>query len=327
VSERLEAVTPRMRPPFGAPQLESVREYGIVVSFAVLFVTLSIASSIFLTERNLLNIVDQSAQVGIMACGETIVFIAGGFDLSIGAVFALSGVIAAEASVHGVPTNVALLLGLLVGVVVGLINGFLTTVGRINAFITTIATQFVVYGIALAVTGGLLVTAVAPSFTAIGDGYFHLVSYQSFVWLGVALVAGFVLWRTALGRYFYASGGNAEAARLAGVSVTATRVIAFTISGLTAAFAGVLEVSRTSTGEPSAATGIELTVIAAVVIGGTSIYGGEGAMWRTVLGVLLLTMIGNGFDLLNVNATYQQIIQGGIILAAVGVDSWTRRSR
>jgi len=262
-----------------------------------------------------------------MAFGETIVFIAGGFDLSIGAVFALAGVIAAEASIHHVPTNLALLLGVLVGVGVGFVNGLLTTVGRINAFITTIATQFAVYGIALAVTGGLLLTAVAPSFTAIGDGYFHRISYQTFFWLGLALVFGFILWRTALGRYLYAAGGNAEAARLAGVSVTFTRIIAFTLSGTAAALAGVLDVSRTSTGEPSAAAGIELTVIAAVVIGGTSIYGGEGAMWRTVLGVLLLTMIGNGFDLLNVNATYQQIIQGGIILAAVGIDSWSRRTR
>ncbi len=309
------------------PTLGSVREYGIVASFAAIFITLSIASSIFLTQRNLLNVVDQSSQVGIMACGETIVFIAGGFDLSIGAVYALAGVIAAEASLHGAPTNVALLLGILVGVVVGAVNGILTTVGRINAFITTIATQFIVYGIALAVTGGLLVTATAPSFTTIGEGSFHLITYESFVWLACALVAGVILSRTALGRYLYASGGNAEAARLAGVSVARTRLAAFMLSGTAAALAGVLEVSQTSTGEPSAAMGIELTVIAAVVIGGTSIYGGEGAIWRTVLGVLLLTLIGNGFDLLNVNVTYQQIIQGAIILAAVGIDSWSRRSR
>jgi ribose transport system permease protein len=319
-------IAANLRSALRRPRLESVRDYGIVASFAALFVTLSIASSIFLTQRNLLNVIDQSTQVGIMACGETMVFIARGFDLSIGAVFALSGVIAAEASIHGVPTNLALLLGVLVGVAVGFVNGLLTTVGRINAFITTIATQFAVYGIALAVTGGLLVTAIAPSFTAIGDGYVHLISYQSFFWLGFALFCGFILWRTALGRYLYAAGGNAEAARLAGVK-TATRIVAFTLSGTAAALAGVLAVSRTSTGEPSAAAGIELTVIAAVVIAGTSIYGGEGAMWRTVLGVLLLTMIGNGFDLLNVNATYQQIIQGGIILAAVGVDSWSRRAR
>ena len=177
------------------PTLGSVREYGIVASFAAIFITLSIASSIFLTQRNLLNVVDQSSQVGIMACGETIVFIAGGFDLSIGAVYALAGVIAAEASLHGAPTNVALLLGILVGVVVGAVNGILTTVGRINAFITTIATQFIVYGIALAVTGGLLVTATAPSFTTIGEGSFHLITYESFVWLACALVAGVILSR------------------------------------------------------------------------------------------------------------------------------------
>ena len=327
MSDAVRVERAKTRVPLGRPNLESVRDYGIVGSFAILFVTLSVASSIFLTQRNLTNVVDQSAQVGIMACGETIVFIAGGFDLSIGAVFALAGVVSAEASLHGVPTNLALLLGVLVGAAVGLVNGILITVGRINAFITTIAMQFIVYGIALAITGGLLVTTVAPSFTAIGDGYYRLVSYQSFFWLGFALFGGFILWRTSLGRYLYASGGNAEAARLAGVSVTATRIVAFTFSGIAAALAGVLEVSRTSTGEPSAAAGIELTVIAAVVIGGTSIYGGEGAMWRTVLGVLLLTMIGNGFDLLNVNATYQQIIQGAIILTAVGVDSWSRRSR
>ena len=307
------------------PTLSSVREYGIVASFAAIFITLSIASSIFLTKHNLLNVVDQSSQVGIMACGETIVFIAGGFDLSIGAVYALAGVVAAGASVHGAPTNLALFLGLLVGVVVGVVNGVLTTVGRINAFITTIATQFIVYGIALAVTGGLLVTATASSFTNIGAGSFHEITYESFVWVGCALAAGVILSRTALGRYLYASGGNSEAARLAGVNVAKTRLVAFTLSGVAAAMAGVLEVSQTSTGEPSAAMGIELTVIAAVVIGGTSIYGGEGAIWRTVLGVLILGMITNGFDLLAVPDFWQDVVRGILIIVAVAIGTVIQR--
>ena len=139
-------------------------------------------------------------------------------------------------------------------------------------------------------------------------------------------MSGFLLTRTTFGRYVYAVGANPAAARLSGVRVSRVRMVTFALSGLSAGLAGIIVSSRISTGQADAGIGIEFSVIAAVVIGGTSIYGGEGAIWRTVLGVLFLAMIGNGFNLLNINPTYQQIIQGAVIVAAVGVDAWSRRS-
>jgi ribose transport system permease protein len=308
------------------PTLAAVRDYGIVASFVLLFGVLSIASPVFLTQRNILNVLDESAQVGIMACGGTLVFIAGGFDLSIGAVFALAGIVAVDASLGGLPAPAALVVGVLVGLGVGTLNGVLTTVGRINAFIATIASEFVFRGVALVVTGGFLVTVVDPGFGVPGQGKLVGVDYQVLVWLVFAIACSLLLSRTVVGRYIYATGGNAEAARLSGVRVWLIRGTAFAISGIAAALAGVLNVSRVSSGESNAAVGIELTVIASIVLGGTSIYGGEGAIWRTVLGVLLLTMIGNGFNLLNVEPTYQQIFQGLIIVGAVAIDAWSRHA-
>lgn len=307
-------------------RFRSLRDYGIVASFIAIFIVLSVASPVFLTSRNLLNVLDESAQVGIMACAETLVFIAGGFDLSIGAIYAVAGIVAVKLSLGHLPTPEALAAGVVVGLLIGCINGLLTTVGKINAFIATIATQFIFYGVALVMTGGFLVTATNPSFTVLGGGLSWGLTYQVIVWLAFAAVCGFLLARSTFGRYAYAVGGNAEAARLAGVHVKLIRGAAFAMSGIAAGLAGVLDVSRVSSAEPTAAMGIELTVIAAVVIGGTSIYGGAGAIWRTVLGVLLLTLIGNGFNLLNIAATYQQIFQGAVILLAVGVDAWSRSS-
>jgi len=152
------------------------------------------------------------------------------------------------------------------------------------------------------------------------------VSYGTWSWLLFAVLLTVLLKGTIFGRYVFASGGNEVAARLSGLRVNLIRTAAFGISGLAAAFGGIIVGSRVQTGQADAGTGIELTIIAAVVIGGTSIFGGEGAIWRTVLGVLLLTLIGNGFNLLNVNPIYQRIIQGLIILFAVGLDAWSRRT-
>ncbi len=303
----------------------SLREYGIVFAFLAMFVTLSLASDAFLTSSNLLAMLDQTAPVGIMAVGGTLVFIAGGFDLSVGAIFAIAGVLAAKA-VGPFGPELALLLGTLSGIGFGLLNGLLITAGRINAFIATLGTSLVVRGFAIVLTGGYLLSVPDPSFSSFGNGDWLGLKISVWIWIACALAAGFVLSRTTLGRYIFASGGNAEAARLSGVRVPRVRAITFMISGFAASLAGVIVASRVSTGQADAGAGIEFTVIAGIVIGGISIFGGEGAIWRSVLGVLLLTMISNGFNLLNIDAIYSQIFQGGIILAAVAIDSWSRRS-
>jgi ribose transport system permease protein len=304
--------------------LTSLRDYGIVASFIVIFVYLTFKSDVFLTKVNLFNVLDGNSSDGIMAVGGTLVLIAGGFDLSVGAIFALSGVIAAMLASHMDPTY-AILIGALSGLGVGIVNGFITTVGRINAIVGTLATSIIISGVALVLTDGLLINVTAPGFTSLGQGTILTLHYSVIVWGVFALVCGFLLWRTRFGRYIYASGGNAEAARLSGVRVNLIRGSTYAISGLSAGIAGVLVASRVSTGDASTGT-FPLAVIAGIVIGGTSILGGQGAVWRSVLGILLLAMIGNGFNLLGVNPIYQQILQGSIILAAVAVDAWARKT-
>jgi ribose transport system permease protein len=299
-------------------RLAVMRDYGIVLSFVALFLTLTFTSDVFLTQRNLLNVLDQSAAVGLMAVGGTLVIIGGGFDLSVGAIFAVAGVDPA----------LALLLGTLAGLVLGTVNGLLTTIGRINPFMTTLASSIIIRGIALVITGGFLVTVTEKSFSTLGRGEVVLdIKWSIAIWLVFALICGFMLSRTTFGRHVYAAGGNPEAARLSGIRVALVRTVTYAVSGLSAGLAGVIVSSRVSSGQADAGTGIELSVIAAIVIGGTSIMGGEGAVWRSVLGVLLLALIGNGFNLLAVNPIYQQILQGAIILVAVGVDAWARRTR
>jgi ribose transport system permease protein len=311
----------------GGQRLSVVRDYGIVMSFVALFVTLTVTSDVFLTQRNLLNVLDQSAAVGLMACGGTLVIIAGGFDLSVGAIFAITGVIAASMAKY-VDPGFALVLGMLAGLVLGAVNGLLVTVGRVNPFMATLASSIIIRGIALVITGGFLVSVTNRSFSTLGRGVAVLdVKWSIVIWLVFALACGFLLARTTFGRHVYAAGGNADAARLSGISVGVIRTITYAVSGMSAGLAGVIVTSRVSSSQADAGTGIELSVIAAIVIGGTSIMGGEGAIWRSVLGVLLLALIGNGFNLLGVNPIYQQILQGAIILMAVAVDAWARRTR
>jgi ribose transport system permease protein len=301
-----------------------IRSYGIVVSFLVLFITLSLASDRFLTQRNLLNILDQSAPVGIIACGVTLGIIAGVFDLSVGAIFAVSAVVAAKVAAETNPW-LGILAGILIGGGLGICNGLVVNTIRIHSFIATLASSIVFRGIAILVTGGLIVTVLDERFAVLGTDRFLDVKYTVWVYAAVVAVTWFILTRTALGRYFFAIGGNAEAARLSGVRVDLVRGAAFFISGTCAGIAGVLAASRTSSAQPDLGIGLELQAIAAAVVGGTSIMGGEGAIWRAVLGVLILAMIGNGFNLLGINPTYQQIVQGLLILLAVGADQLVRR--
>lgn len=305
-----------------------VRDYGVVVAFVALFVTLSVTSSAFFTGANMKNLAFQTAPVGIIAVGGTFVFIAGGFDLSVGAISGFGAIIAGKAFLGtGVGLWGSLLLGALVGLGCGVGNGLLVTLGKVNAFIATLATSIVIYGFAQVVTGGNLVSVSANRFSILGLGSAWGINYPVFVWIAFALAAGFLLARTRFGRYAYATGGNAEAARLAGVRVNVVRAATFAISGLAAGIAGVILFSEVGTAQWNANSGIEFDAITAIVLGGTSLLGGEGAIWRTVLGAFFLQMIGNGFDLLGTTPQWQYVIKGVILAAAVSLDAWARRSR
>ncbi len=308
----------------GRLRIGAIRDYGVVVATVALFVVLSFSSDAFLTSTNLLNLLEQQVTLGIVAAGATLVIIAGGFDLSIGAVFALSSVLAAKVATEVDPVA-GIVAGILVGLACGIVNGAVATIGRINSFIATLASSIIVRGIALAVSGGFSIAIIDPGFRSIGND--ELLGMRLSIWIMLAFVGvlWFVLARTTFGHYVYAAGGNAEAARLSGIRVNAVRAATFAICGLGAGIAGVLVTSRVGTAQADVGVGLELTAIAAIVVGGTSIAGGSGSMWRTVLGVTLLALIGNGFNLLNIDAMYRDIFTGALIMAAVAIDAWARR--
>ncbi len=304
----------------------SARDYGVLICFLVLFLFLTIDSQQFLTKSNMLNLVDQSTDVGIIACAGTLVMIAGGFDLSVGAMYAVSGIVSAEVLRHaGVVPGVA--AGLACGTVMGTINGLMVTVGKINAFIATLASSIVFGGVALAVTNGFFVEVTNAQFQELGQSRWLGVLWSSWIFLGFAVCMGFILSRTVLGRYIYATGGSAETARLSGIGVGTVTTVTFVLSGFASGLAGILYVAKVSSADPSAGTSLPLSAIAAVVLGGTSITGGQGAMWRTIVGVFFFALISNGFVLLGLNPTYEQIVEGLIIAIAVGIDARARRVR
>ena len=306
---------------------DRLRTTGIALPFAALFIALSVASSSFLTKVNLLNILDQQSAVLIIAAAGTLVLVAGGIDLSVGAVYALAGVTAAELGSRTSPV-IAILLGVAVGLAVGLVNGLVVTRLRINALIATLAMSFVVSGMATLIThGNLVVLFEHPEF---GDlARTQILTVRSSIWIALVavVVIGVLLARSTAGRYMYAAGGNAEAARLAGVRVDAIRVLTFMVSGAAAGLAGVIDASRVLSAQASSGDALAFTVLAGIVVGGTSILGGEGAVWRTFLGVLFIALIGNGYDLLGLDPLYEQITLGVILLAAVAIDAWARRRR
>jgi len=304
---------------------EEVRRTGILVSFGILFIALSVASPPFFRVENFANILDQQAATIIVAAAGTLVIIAGGLDLSVGAVYALSGVTAATLASSAGPV-VAVLVGVLVGLIVGIGNGVLVTRFRINSLIATLATSYVVSGTGALVTQGNLVVAFDQlDFQAFANT--RIAGVTSAAWMMAAFTAilGLVLARSAFGRYVYATGGNAEAARLGGVSVSRIRLATFALSGLAAGLAGVIDASRVLSAQANAGSFLAFTVLAGIVVGGTSILGGAGAIWRTAVGCLFIALIGNGFNLLGLDPFYRQITLGALLLIAVGLDAWSRR--
>jgi ribose transport system permease protein len=292
----------------------------------VLFGYLSFASDAFLSANNLLNIGVQSAVVAIIAIGMTIVIITAGIDLSVGSVAALSGVLGAMMVVqHGVPVPVAIIGGTAIGAVAGVVNGLLVTQAGMAPFIATLGMLSVARGLVYIVTNSVAVSGAPPEFTLLGQGKLGALPIPILALLIVALAGHFVLTRTKLGRYSYAMGSNVEAARLSGIPVKRYLTTVYIISGILAGFGGMIAASRVNSGQPNFGIGLELDVIAAAVIGGASLFGGEGTVIGTLLGALLIALIRNGSVLLDINTFYQQVIIGVIIWIAVFWDQYRRR--
>lgn len=303
-----------------APFARSLRRSGIVIPFLALALVLTFASGSFATKANLLNLLDQQSATLIIAAAGTLVFIAGGLDLSVGAVYALAAVVASRLALHE-PIAVAILAGLGVGVVVGFINGFIAAVLKVNSLIATLAMSFVVTGIAaLATSGNSIVLYERPAYGDLAQTEIAGVLSSTWVTVLVVVVLAFLLGWTTFGRHVFAVGGNARAARLAGVRVAWVQIATFMLSGVAAALGGLIDSSRVLSAQSSnGGEALTFAVIAGIVVGGTSIQGGEGAVWRSVLGVLFLALIANGYNLLGLDPLYQQITQGVLILLAVGI--------
>ncbi|MFE2218239.1 ABC transporter permease [Streptomyces canus] len=303
-----------------------ISEYAVLFVVGLVAIVLALINESFRSSNNLTNVLTQCAVVGVLACGVAVVFIAGEFDLSIGAIYSVAPLIAAAAvsSVGGIG---GILAGIAAGAAMGLVNGLLVSAGRINAFMATLSTSFLLGGVGVLLTEGTPQFIHDETFLSLGRAAFLGLSFPVFVLAGVTLLLTVVLQATKFGRWVYATGGNKEAARLSGVNVTFVKSMAFVISGAAAGLAGTMASAQIGAADPNAGLSLVLFPIAAVVVGGISIYGGEGAVWRAVAGILLLVLINNGFNLLGINALFSQIVQGSVILIAVAIDAWTRKTR
>jgi len=298
--------------------------YGIVLALLLLAAFFAWRSPVFLTDDNLLQILLQASVNTIVALGLTFVIITAGIDLSVGSTAALAGMVSAIAMKTGVfgtvlPWPAAVLLGLLVGVAIGLTNGLLITSLRITPFIVTLGMLSVVRGLTLIVSEGRPVFGFPEGFNAIA-GRLGPVPVPVVIAAALTLVAWFLLRFTRLGEYTYAIGGNEEATRLAGVPVDRYKIAVYVLCSTLAAVGGIVLTARLRTAEPNAATGYELDAIAATVMGGTSLFGGEGGVVGTVIGALIIATLRNGLNLLNVQAYYQQLAIGLVIILAVALD-------
>jgi ribose transport system permease protein len=294
-------------------------------SLAVLFTALAFASPYFLTTTNLSSVVRQTAVINTMALGMTMVIIAGGIDLSVGAILAFSGLLGTMAMQAGAPISQGVAVGLAVGLFWGSVNGLLTVRLRIKPFIVTLGTLGIVRGLALIISNGLPVHRIPPEFSFLGEGNLLGVPFVLWILVVCAGLTHLILEHTRLGRYAFAIGSNTEAAFYTGIPVAFHTTVVYAMSGLLCGLAGMIEASRLMTGQPTAGQGYELQVIAAVVIGGGSLRGGEGSVVGTLVGAFIMGLLSNGSDLLGISPYVQQAIIGAVIILAVSVDELRKR--
>jgi ribose transport system permease protein len=305
---------------------DAVSQLAAAGALIVVFVYLSIASSSFLTSDNLFNVGAQTAVTAIIAMGMTLVIITAGIDLSVGSVAALAGVFGAQMmSKYGIPVIPAILLGTAIGGVCGLGNGLLITLTGIAPFIATLGMMSVARGALDVSTNAVAVFGLPDNFQLLGQGQIGPIPIPVLCILAVAIAGHVVLTRTKLGRYSYAIGSNPEAARLSGIGVGRCLVAVYTICGALAGFGGMVAASRVNSGQPNFGIGLELDVIAAAVIGGASLFGGQGTVVGTLIGAFLIALIRNGSVLLNINLFVQTIVIGVVIWLAVIWDGFRRR--
>jgi ribose transport system permease protein len=299
-----------------------LQKLGALIGLILITVILSIVSSSFLTLENVFNVLRQVSINALIAFGMTFVILTGGIDLSVGSILALSSAITAGMLASGMDPILAMFIGLGSGAVMGAINGLFITKGKVAPFIATLATMTIFRGLTLVYTDGRPITGLSNSsfFEIMGRGYFGWIPVPVIWMLVCYVILYFILKKTTFGRRVYAIGGNEEASILSGIRVNSVKIWIYSITGTLSALAGIILASRLDSAQPTAGASYELDAIASVVLGGTSLSGGKGWIFGTLVGALIIGVLNNGLNLMNVSSFYQQVVKGGVILLAVLLD-------
>ena len=333
---------PRAAPPTGASSnsapptkgggrtrawLEPLRNQTALLLLVVLVIAGSFSSDVFLTSRNLLNILWAVSLLGIVALGQTVLMLTARFDMSVASVVGLSGIVTVLAQMNGFDLYSSIALGLASGALVGFCNGAIVLVTGANPFLITLGTNLLVYSLALSLTQSKTLYATIPEFSVLGRGQlFGFLHYSVILFLTLALAIEFALRRTIFGRTIYVAGLNEVAGRLSGLRIQATKLAAFVLCGTLAALAGIIMTSRINSTVANAGFGMEFDSIIAAVLGGTSLFGGRGGTLRTIIGVVVLGVMNNLLVLLNVPTEAQQIAKGTVFILVIWADSALRRN-
>jgi ribose transport system permease protein len=303
-------------------QKATLQRLGPFIALLVVCIGLAFLSPDFLTVGNVLDVTRQVSINAVISFGMTLSILLGGIDLSVGSILAVSSVLAAILMKAGYDAVLAILIAIVAGAVMGAVNGVVIAKGKVAPFIATLGMMTLLRGVALVLSNGSPISGF-PSYTfaLLGGGYVgHLIPIPVVWMLVMFALFWFVLTKTVFGRHVYATGGNPEAAKLSGVKTDGVQIVVYTISGAMAALAGMILTSRLDSAQPTAGAGYELDAITAVVLGGTSLAGGRGWIFGTLVGALIIGVLNNGLNLLGVSSFYQQVIKGSVILLAVLLD-------
>lgn len=307
---------------------DTLIKYKSLIVFLILCIGIAIIEPRFLSVNNIRNVFTQVSVNAILAIGMTFVILTGGIDLSVGSILAISGAVAAFIVKSNGNVFLSVVAALILGAIVGLVNGIIISKGKIQAFIATLATMTIFRGVTYVFTKGTPISGLGKTFSEIGNGkVLSGIPIPVIFTLVVFIIAFYILSQTRYGRYLYALGGNEDSARLSGINTTKIKTMVYVISGITAALSGIIVTSRIGSASPNAGTGFELDAIAAVVLGGTSLAGGEGTVTGTIIGALIIGVLNNGLNLMNVSPFYQLIVKGIVILLAVLMDRKVNSSR
>ncbi|MDL2236253.1 ABC transporter permease [Christensenellaceae bacterium OttesenSCG-928-K19] len=306
------------------------RKFGIVIALAILFIVFSAITNAFFTPANLLTILVQTSINILLAIATTFIVLTGGIDLSSGSVLAIAGVVFAmfAKEVDGVPEYpvvVPVVMGILVGLLFGLFNGVIVAKAKVAPFIVTLGTMTIARGAALLLADGRPVSGMAQGFKDFAGKSPLGLPNIVIVMIIMAVIFTFILTKTKFGRYVYAIGGNEEAARASGIATSNIKLVVYTMAGAIIGLAGVLQACRINVGQPNVGQGYEMNAISAVVIGGTSLSGGVGSMWGTLIGAFIIGILNNGLDMLGVSSYWQQVVSGAIIIGAVMMDRTNKK--